>query len=276
VARIATFRDQGYTHVFEADIEKFFDHIDQELLLKEYLRRTKDRSLISILRAGFPKEKTIAQEDFENQRLDRGVPQGSAVSPLLSNLYLYPFDQHMQQAGLRMVRYADDFIVLAKSDAELEDIEATVREHIESRLKLTLNKEKTKPTSFEAGFTFLGFHFSAAGQNIGKKALDAAKEKTTGFLRITHDFQLTSTATHLNSYIKGWAIAYAPVNHQSAMKELDDHLIKMVRQALITIGIIGSKQLVSKKHLSRLGITTFGYELTAARSRYEGTIERRR
>lgn len=152
IRRIKRLRDAGYTHVLDADITDYFGCIDHQTLLGAFQQYVKDERVAGLVRQWV----AMADSAPHGQEAQlRGVPQGGVISPLLANLYLDAFDERIEALGYKLVRYADDFVVLCRSGAEAEQALADV-EAILSDLRLTLNKEKTRVTSFAEGFSFLG------------------------------------------------------------------------------------------------------------------------
>jgi CRISP-associated protein Cas1 len=155
VARIQQWRDRGYPYVVEADITGYFDNVDHSLLLAEYAEREPTREFDALLRLW------VRAEIWDGDRirsLPRGIPQGSPLSPLLANLFLADFDAAMGQLPARLVRYADDFVLLCRTKESAEQILAAVAAWMESR-QLSLKAEKTGIRNFFSGFTFLGVFF---------------------------------------------------------------------------------------------------------------------
>ena len=150
---LRSLREQGFRWVLDADIRGFFDNIDHELLLGR---------LREWLGAGSAMVQWVALwlrgpvwDGTGLDRLEGGVAQGSPLSPVLANLYLDVFDRRLRSGGLRFIRYADDFLVLARSPFELEEIRRTIEREL-AGLRLELSGDKTRATSFGAAFRFLG------------------------------------------------------------------------------------------------------------------------
>ncbi len=156
VEAVAQCRDAGYQWVLDADIVKFFDNIDRQILFQKLRKYIDSNSILCLfkkwLSAGIvTKQGTIFPE--------LGIPQGAVISPLLANIYLDDFDRQIQQIGdVRLVRYADDFVVMARSQAEIEGAYHQVVRLL-GELKLTLHDRKTQITTFDRGLRFLGHGF---------------------------------------------------------------------------------------------------------------------
>lgn len=155
VHRIDELRRQGFRWVVDADIEAFFDNIDHDSLITRTHRLPLDPYILSLF------ERWIRAEIYDGTRivpLTRGIPQGSVVSPMLANLFLDELDENLALFGRTLVRYADDFLVLCKDPADASQaLELT--DYLLEDLHLKLNPEKTRTTSFDEGFKFLGVIF---------------------------------------------------------------------------------------------------------------------
>ena len=148
----------GYAWVVDADIRAFFDTVDHDRLVAAVNEEIADGSVLKLitlmLRAGVVQP---AVGDLEPTEL--GTPQGGPLSPLLANIYLHRFDERMAAAGYGVVRYADDFVIFARSEAEAGAALDLARHVLEEELGLTLHPEKTGVVSVATGFAFLGFHY---------------------------------------------------------------------------------------------------------------------
>ncbi|MDD2466495.1 MAG: group II intron reverse transcriptase/maturase [Desulfobulbus sp.] len=155
VRRVAAWRDEGFCWVVDADIHAFFDEIDHDILLQELRTLVVDQRILDLIRLWL---KTDLLDDGLRLPITQGVPQGSPISPLLSNLYLDHLDDVLLANNLRLVRFADDFLVLCKSQDAAEDaLELT--ETVLDSLRLRINNGKTRIVNFNAGFRFLGVEF---------------------------------------------------------------------------------------------------------------------
>lgn len=148
----------GYEWVVDADLQSFFDTVDHERLLTALNEEVADGTVLRLIRrfltAGVWLPETAAVEPTE-----LGTPQGGPLSPLLANVYLHAFDVQMVAAGYGVVRYADDFVIFAKSEEEAAAALELARAILESQLGLRLHPEKTGVVSVTHGFAFLGYHY---------------------------------------------------------------------------------------------------------------------
>lgn len=154
VAAVLRARDEGLRYVVDADIKDCFDSIDAEMLSMKLRGRIKDQKTLQVielwLRAGML--------NADGRVRAAGAAQGGVLSPLLSNIYLHDFDLAMQKRKVRLVRYADDFVILCKRE---QDAQTALRgaEQALVRLKLEIQPYKTRIASFDQGFKFLGVFF---------------------------------------------------------------------------------------------------------------------
>ena len=162
--RIERLRDEGFVWVVDADIESFFDHIPHDPLLAQLQTLVRDERLIALINQWLraPIARVDDMIDLRAMGLPesmrQGLPQGSPLSPLLSNLYLDTLDEAMIDANQRIVRFADDFVILCRSQAQAESALA-LTEDVLTSLALRLNSEKTRIVDFNRGFRFLGVNF---------------------------------------------------------------------------------------------------------------------
>lgn len=145
ISRVATLRRQGYRWTVEGDIARFFDEVPHDPLLRKVEQHVKDDRLVDLISLWLD---ALAPGG-------RGLPQGSPVSPVLSNLYLDELDERLDGHGVRLVRFADDFVVLCRTEDSATDTLSRVAALLDP-LGLRLNLEKTRIVPFEKGFRFLG------------------------------------------------------------------------------------------------------------------------
>jgi CRISPR-associated protein Cas1 len=164
VKRVTRYRDDGRRVVLRADIEDYFDEISHDLVMERFKARISDEQVVQLVGRW-----VAASADYSvpAAQLSRGIPQGSVVSPLLSNIYLDRFDESIAKRGYKMIRYADDFLVACKDEREAKDALADIERELAID-SLKLNDEKTMIADYRKGFVFLGHLFM--GDLVIKKA----------------------------------------------------------------------------------------------------------
>lgn len=194
---------EGFTHVVDADLKSYFDTIPHDRLMALVGRSVSDSSVLSLIE-GFLRQDIM--KGMARWQPTTGTPQGAVVSPLLANIYLHPLDLLMEQSGYRMVRYADDFVILCRTEDEalaaLRQVEAWVADN-----GLELHPEKTRVGDSREpgqGFEFLGYRFEAGRRFVRRKSLKALKDKVrTRTVRSRGD-SLERIITDLNPMLRGW------------------------------------------------------------------------
>ena len=180
---------KGYRYAVDADIDGYFDNIDHDLLFRKVERLLPDENIQRLI------YKWVKAEIYDGERiytLEKGIPQGSVISPPLANLFLDELDETLLSFGMKLVRYADDFLILCKSPEEAQDaIEVT--DMLLDDLKLDLNPLKTKIVSFDKGFKFLGAIFLTDGVYLPfpkKRQKDANPPKLPPLLTLKRYLEL--------------------------------------------------------------------------------------
>jgi RNA-directed DNA polymerase len=194
---------EGFTWVVDADLQSYFDSIPHDRLMTLVAASISDGPVLSLLE-GFLQQDIM--KDMARWRPTAGTPQGAVISPLLANLYLHPLDLLMEQSGLRMVRYADDFVILCRTEAEalaaLRQVEAWVAAN---GLRLHPDKTRVGDSSRPGqGFDFLGSRFEAGRRLVRKKSLKALKDKVRGMTGRSRGDRLERIINDLNPMLRGW------------------------------------------------------------------------
>lgn len=220
----------GHAWVVDADLKSYFDTIPHERLLALVQARVADGRVLalveSFLRAG------VLEETKGWQPTGQGTPQGGVISPLLANLYLNPFDHEMARAGWELVRYADDFVILCRSEAEAQTALAQVREWV-AQAGLVLHPEKTRIVDARqpGGFDFLGYHFERGlkwprAKSL-KKLKDRLREKTTRL----DGRSLQVIVADVNRTLRGW-YGYFQHSRASVFTGVDGYVRRRLRSLL--------------------------------------------
>lgn len=252
--RVEALRKQGYGHVVDLDIRDFFGQVDREILMELVGQVVKDRRVLGLIRGWL----TAGVMEEGNLRYQiSGTPQGGTISPLLSNVYLTVLDNALTAAGYQFVRYADDVLILCRSKDEAERALNHARTAL-SRLKLELNEEKTRISSFDEGFDFLGFHFGKRGRSIAGKSLKAFYGKVREITkRQQGDKPLGAVIEDLNPLLRGWANYHSKGRNVGMFTRLDSWIRKRLRGYMYKRWIVFKGAGVNKptaEDLQRMGL----------------------
>jgi len=191
----------GNYHILDADIRSYFDNIPQDKLMKRVKEEIADGKILklveSFLKAGI-------FDGLQEWIPTTGTPQGAVLSPLLSNIYLDPFDREMKLSGHELIRYADDFVILCqtKEDAE-QALEQTQSWMLENGLEL--HPEKTKIVDIREGyFEFLGYRFEKGSRRPRPKSKDKLKDAIRAKTKRNNGHSMETIICKVNSTTKGW------------------------------------------------------------------------
>jgi RNA-directed DNA polymerase len=193
----------GCTHVVDADLKAYFDSIPHAPLLADIGQYIADGRVLALVGA-FLKQDIL--EDLTLWTPEKGSPQGAVVSPLLANLYLHPVDVAMMKAGFEMIRYADDLVILCRSEAEARRALALLEDLTQER-GLTLHPEKTRLVDVSvpgAGFDFLGYHFERGTRWPRKKSLNKLKATIRTKTNRSNGQSLSAIIDDVNRSLRGW------------------------------------------------------------------------
>jgi RNA-directed DNA polymerase len=202
---------EGYTHVVDADIQAYFDTISHDRLMAKFELYISDGRVIDLVKS-FLKQKIM--EETKNWIPTQGTPQGGVLSPLLANLFLHDLDSKIVQAGFKMIRYADDFVILTKCREEALTALSLVQEWMKDN-ELILHPDKTHVGDCMIpgqGFEFLGYRFEAGSRWVRQKSIlkfrENIREKTS---RVTSG-SITEIIDKLNRTLRGWFNYFKHVN----------------------------------------------------------------
>ena len=180
IQKVKKYAEEGYTTAVEIDLSKYFDTLNHELLMNMVREEVRDKRVTDLIKK-YLKSGVFAEGLLV--KTEEGSPQGGPLSPLLANIYLNKYDQEMTRRGVKVIRYADDIVILAKSKRAGERLLESSKRYLEGKLKLKLNAEKSKVVSVYAirNFKFLGFALGKGKNGIyiraHAKSLKKAKQK---------------------------------------------------------------------------------------------------
>jgi RNA-directed DNA polymerase len=244
--RVDHLMKEGYVYIVDADLKSYFDTIPHDRLMSRLQERIADGRLLALIESFL---KAGIMDGLEEWEPEKGAPQGAVLSPLLSNIYLNSLDHLMVSQGQEMVRYADDFVILCRSQAEAEQALSTVRQWCEAE-GLTLHPTKTKIVDVRTeGFDFLGYHFATTRRGRltrWPRTKSLAKLKDTIRVKTPrkHGQSLQCIIANLNLTLRGW-FAYFKHSCRPTFAAVD----KMVRRRLRRI----LRKRVGRKGSGRIG-----------------------
>lgn len=227
--RVVELLRAGYTYVVDADLKSYFDTIPHSALLEEVRGRIADGRVLELIEQYLTNSIMDGLEQWTPQE---GTPQGAVLSPLLSNIYLNPLDHLMRQHGYEMVRYADDFIILCRSEAEAQRALEQVQQWT-TQAGLTLHPDKTHIVDAEqpGGFDFLGYHFTRGLRWPCQKSRAKFKEAIRVKTPRTSGQSLEVIIDNVNCTLRGW-FNYFKHSHRRTFAPLDGWVRMRLRSIL--------------------------------------------
>jgi RNA-directed DNA polymerase len=220
----------GFTVVVDADLEGYFDSIPRESLVERVEERISDGRILDLIRSWL--EQDIMQ-GIERWTPTAGTPQGAVISPLLANIYLHSLDERLAALGYRMVRYADDFVVLCKSRETAEAALAEIRQWVAEN-GLRLHPDKTHVGDCRQpgeGFDFLGYRFEAGRRWVRRKSLTRFKDSIRAKTKRSRGDSLARIVADLNPVLRGW-FGYFKHAHPYTFKAVDGFVRRRLRALL--------------------------------------------
>jgi len=222
------FYTSGYNYVLDADLKSYFDTIDHEILMSMISEKISDSRILRLI------EIYLKQEVLDTAKRwmpDRGTPQGAVISSLLANIFLNPLDHKMTNLGYKMVRYADDFVIMCKTREEAETALNLVKEWCEE-MKLTLHPTKTKiVNSLEEPFVFLGYKFKGGKRYVSDKSMVKFRDKLRPLTKRTNGHSIDTIIKLLNPILRGW-FEYYKHAHKNVSREVDGWIRNRLRGIL--------------------------------------------
>lgn len=212
--------------VVDMDLSKCFDRLDHDLIIEGVKRRVTDGSILNLLRQ-FLCSGVMVGKHWEASEV--GSPQGGVISPLLANIYLDGFDQAMKRRNHRIVRYADDILILCCSEAAAENALKSATQILEKDLKLTVNRDKTHIADSDDGVKFLGVEIGSRYTRIQEKKLKGFKQKVKQLTKRNGGQNLTGIISQLNPVVRGFANYFSIANGSRQFKALAGWIRRRLR-----------------------------------------------
>lgn len=223
--------EDGHRWVVDLDLDRFFDRVQHDALMARVARKVEDRRLLRLIRRFL--EAGIMDGGIVSASVE-GAPQGSPLSPILSNIMLDDLDRELWRRGLRFVRYADDIRIFARSKRAASRVMASVTKVIEERLHLVVNREKSKVVAASV-MTMLGFGFCFARGGkvrvrVDPKALARLKLRIKELTSRRWSIAMEERIETINRYIVGWMGYFRLADTPKVFAELDRWLHRRMRQ----------------------------------------------
>ncbi|MDO5975431.1 group II intron reverse transcriptase/maturase [Flavivirga jejuensis] len=256
VLQAQAYINSGYAEIVDIDLKGFFDEVDDCILLQLIYNKVKCPTTLRLLRKWL-RAPILINGKFCKRR--KGIPQGSPISPILSNIMLDVLDKEMKRKGLYYLRYADDFSIYAKTKREANRIETMVSHFLKEKLKLPINKAKSgirRPVNFELlGHGFVPIYKKGLKGHyqlvIAKKSWGKLKRKLKSITKKTKPMSLLERLERLNDVCRGWMTNYRLTKIYAKVKKLDEWLRNRLRYC---IWHDWKKLERKRKNLIRLGI----------------------
>lgn len=227
--RVEQLLDAGYTCVVDADLKSYFDTIPHAEMRARIGTKIADGRVLGLLDA-FLKQEVMST--LGATQPEAGTPQGAVLSPLLANIYLDPLDHLLAARGWEMVRYADDFVILCRSQAEAEQALREVQDWTEKAgLKLHPEKTRVVDATQKGGFDFLGYHFERGSKWPRKKSEQKLKDRVRALTKRTNGQSLSAIVEQLRPILKGW-YEYFKHSNRGTWRPLDQFVRQRLRSIL--------------------------------------------
>lgn len=225
VRQVRDYIRQGYRVAVDMDLSKFFDTVNHDVLMHYVAQKVTDKRVLRLigkyLRAG-------VMVNGRLQKTRKGVPQGGPLSPLLANILLDNLDKELEKRGHKFVRYADDFVILVRSQHAGERVRASITRFLERKLKLVVNEDKSSVASTNR-ITFLGFAFKGAKIRWSAKAFSEFKRRVKQLTGRSWFVSMPYRLGKLAEYIRGWVNYFGISEYYRPIPEIDHWLRRRVR-----------------------------------------------
>lgn len=231
VIKALEYFNDGYDWIVDIDLEKFFDNVCHDKLISLILKTVKDGDLVSLIR------KYLVAGVMENgvvQETKKGTPQGGNLSPLLSNIMLNELDKELESRGLRFVRYADDCLIMVRSEKAANRVMNSIISYIEKKLGLKVNATKSK-VARPKDIKYLGFGFyQKQGQDKWRpkphiKSIQKFKRKLKQITKRSYSIPLVIRIQKLNYVIRGFINYFRIADMKWIMQAITSHLNRRIR-----------------------------------------------
>lgn len=262
---------EGYEHIVDIDLKNFFDEVEHYIILQLIYRKVKCPTTLRLIRVWLRAPMQIGGKLTKRRK---GMPQGSPLSPLLSNVMLHELDRELEKQGMKYVRYADDFSIYTKTKSEARKLGNSIYEFLRDKLKLPINRAKSgirRPVNFHVlGFGFVPtYKKGERGQYqlvVSEKGWRKLKQTLKSITRKTIPMSLQERFLKLKEVQRGWLNYFRMASIQTKLKEIDSWIRNRLRYC---IWHDWKKLERKRKNLVRLGIP-YGQAYAWSRTRMGG------
>jgi len=255
ISKAQEYIKEGYRHLVDIDLERFFDRVNHDMLMSRIAKRIEDKRLLKLLRAYL--NCGALMENGVVVRRSEGTPQGSPLSPLLSNLFLDDLDRELKKRGHKFVRFADDCNIYVRSERAAERVKGNISRFITKKMKLKVNEAKSA-VSRPWKRKFLGFSYTAERdprRRIAPESIKRFKVKIRQITRRKRSGKLERVIAELNSYIRGWLNYFGYCQARSVLKQLEGWIRRRLRSMIWKRWLQGKKRFTRiKKQLMQRGV----------------------
>ena len=216
---------EGYEWCVSIDLARFFDEIPHNLILKLIRGKIADERLVTLIARAL---KAGTMVDGRLEKTTKGCPQGSPLSPMLSNIVLNELDWELEERGHRYCRWADDFVILLKSERAARRVMEGITCHLENNLNLPVNKEKSQ-VALVKNVTFLGFQILREKIRVSNKARLKFKAKVRELTHRNNPLSMYQAIEELNVYLRGWVSYFRIQEFRTLFRDLDGWIRSRLR-----------------------------------------------
>ena len=235
ILKIKEYAEQGYSYAVTLDLSKYFDTLNHELLINLLRRNVKDERVVQLIKRYL---KSGVMENGVVMDTEEGSPQGGNLSPLLANIYLNEFDQEYMKRGVPCIRYADDIVLLAKSKRASERLLESSTKYLEEKLKLTVNRDKSRTVSVFAirNFKFLGFALGRNGSGMYVRVHPKSWKKFKSKLKTLSSRKkcqsIKPSLEEIKVYARGWLNYYGIASMKNNIEDINGWLYHRIRMCI--------------------------------------------
>lgn len=261
VAKATMFlRQYKRKHVVDMDLSKCFDRLDHDLIIESVRQRVTDGSILHLIRM-FLESGVLIGDDHQPTTV--GSPQGGVISPLLANIYLDGFDQEMKRRGHRIVRYADDILILCRSQRAAEHALQVATHILEVDLKLTVNREKTHLIRPPQAVKFLGVLIGPLHTQVDPSKVVSFKQQVKRITRRNSPVNLEKVIADLNPILRGWGNYFRMANCRKLFRRLSGWIRRRLRAKQLALWktperlIRRLRQVGFRGHIDKMRLTSW-------------------